>query len=280
MRFAMPDMLMSRHPGRSGLVGWIGCRAGVFAWLVALWLLPPGHIAAAAALGGFVEPSHAALAQTAVRLGLVDLAEDPVVDEYARLVHCDLYQAYFDNEFEWAKLRQAIRQSAEQSLPTMPLRFGVLGTVRLGRYDLDRGGFRLARRTPLENVSFLPLMETSPPLCDGPPYRLFKPFITAALQRPITIRLVPLTPREADALRARMVARENENRVLVIRFNISILRARPDLGGGPDDPTWFLSAFPESVELFEDLSLEEPVYRFLGPDQQQYHIPSLGEDRR
>ena len=217
----------------------------------------------------YVRPTHTRMAKTLVRLGGVDLEVDAVLDEYARLVHCDLYQGLYANEFTWRDVRPAMRASLARSLEDFPVEYGIRGSVVLGRYDFDYGGFRLRDPEAIENVGILELIGGEPPRCGTENYRHFPDRYRVRLRRPITLRLVPMTPAEADSLRERLIEAGNTERTLWIRFNVSMIDI---LQANRREGVTFL-ANPDSVDLFADPAMTVPVYTYLRDDQRQLNIP-------
>lgn len=228
-----------------------------------------------AQLDGLALPTHANLARTTVRLGMVDLGQDRAVDEYARLVHCDLYQGFFGNEFEWTQVRDAMRRSVSMHVDSFPIRYAVIARVPLGRYDFEAGGFRLGDPETLANVGFLDLAATPPDAClrsrtdADRRFRAFKTRYRVALNRPVRIHVIPVAQDRAAAIRERIDPEGLGRRAVVVRFAVSILNARPDLGSGPRDPIAYMSAHTERVEVFEDEAMTRRIAILLGPQLRQ-----------
>ncbi len=230
----------------------------------------------AAALDDYVLPDHVVLAQTLVRLKAVNLADDAVLDEYARLAHCPLFQGLYDDEFTWNDVRPAMRASVAQNIADFPMQYAVMGSVALGRYDFDQNGFRFRDPGTMENLGFLELTGTEAPRCGGDNYRYFPSLYRVRLRRPVTLRLVPMSPDEADRLREYLVESGNRDRILTIRFNISIIDVadRTEIGRGPSGPGTTLLANPDSIDLFADREMTVPIYTYLRDEQRQTYIPA------
>ena len=220
----------------------------------------------------YVEPSYPRIINTLIRMGGLDLERDEIIDEYARVQHCDLYEHYYKDEFTWRQVREGIREKIDKERDSFPIRYQIVSNVQLGRYDFDKGGFRLLldRRGRLHSINVLPLTNGKQPRCgDLANYEFLKINYLAALRRPIVLVILPMAPEEADALRTRMEEAGNTDRVLRMRINVSLINLRPDLNDKGMNSSVYFSAHPDSIELFEDREMTKRIRVFLGKEQQQ-----------
>jgi hypothetical protein len=98
-------------------------RLGVIL-LAVFWAVPAfADAPAAAPVDAYPMPTWASLLQTMIRFNALDMSEDMLLDEYAIVTQCDLYQAYYKNDFKWQEVRTALRKSIEQHKDEFPTQY-------------------------------------------------------------------------------------------------------------------------------------------------------------
>ena len=95
-----------------------------------------------------------------VKLGAFDLADDKFIDDFARVVHCDIYTHYFGNEFDWRKIRTAMRASIEQEKDAYPTTVYVERDEEFTRFDFQTGMLDLAPSSVMHRTARLQLYST------------------------------------------------------------------------------------------------------------------------
>lgn len=75
------------------------------------------------------------------RLGTLDLEKDSDVDTFIQINYCDLYAAYFQNEFEWDGIRDSTREYIEQKRDSFPVRLEYMQPLKLGEYNVEDESF-------------------------------------------------------------------------------------------------------------------------------------------
>jgi hypothetical protein len=139
------------------------------------------------------------LVKAAARLGAIDLKDDRVLDDYARIVHCDLYQRYHGDEFTWRDVRNAMRQSIALHKDSFPVSFYLYRTETFGAYDfathtLPLTGDAIMRRTAdLEMLHF-----TSPEqkFCDSK-LDVMPMLVVAILDKALQMEAIPVSEDRA-----------------------------------------------------------------------------------
>jgi len=84
-------------------------------------------------------------------LGMMDLSNDEMVDNYMAINECDIYKDYKFNEFEWKNIRNSARELLKKETPTFPTRFSFMQEIRLTDYDIEKGGFHIHENYDVEN---------------------------------------------------------------------------------------------------------------------------------
>lgn len=80
---------------------------------------------------------------------------DAMVDEYAQMAYCELYEELFTNDFEWNKVRKVIKNDLRQYGQNIPNDYEIVGDVSLARYDFEAESFPLLGKARHENVGKL-----------------------------------------------------------------------------------------------------------------------------
>lgn len=102
--------------------------------------------------GKYVLPTVANLSQLYWEKGALDLENDAYIDNYLLINECDIYKQFYNDEFEWARIRKATRMMLQSQSDEFSDQFQIMMPIDLGRYDMKRKGFPL-----INNTSFLDL---------------------------------------------------------------------------------------------------------------------------
>ena len=89
--------------------------------LCAVLILVPGVSSAQTIGRGYAESDFRLLTQTYFSLYNGGNPTDEMLDEYAQLAYCSDYRKHFENDFEWAKIRNAIREDFKTKSTNIPL---------------------------------------------------------------------------------------------------------------------------------------------------------------
>jgi hypothetical protein len=139
------------------------------------------------------------LAKAAARLGAIDLEDDRVLDDYARVVHCDIYQRFHGDEFAWRDVRTAMRQSIAQNKDSFPTSFYLYRKETFGPYDfsthtLPLTGDAVMRRT--DDLEMADFTETEQKVC-GVKLEVLPEIFVAILDKAVQMTVVPLAEDHA-----------------------------------------------------------------------------------
>ncbi len=152
--------------------------------------------------GQYFTPSVQNLSKLYWNKNTLDLNNDIAVDNFLKINECNLYTDFYNDDFEWTRIRDAARKMLSTSKSSFPDKFKFLLPVELGRYDLEKKGF------PLENdTAFIDLRrvemgggDNSEDIC-GSKYTIdFYPRnIVLALSSPFSFDFLPVDEHIAQA---------------------------------------------------------------------------------
>ncbi|MDD3370950.1 MAG: DUF4852 domain-containing protein [Alphaproteobacteria bacterium] len=192
-----------------------------FAFLVVLGLV---SLPSSALADDYIEPSRANLIRTMIRFGAVDLGDENLLDDYARITECDIYSQFYSNDFKWNEVRQAIRKSVQLNVATFPVTFYYDIKLPLGRYDFNAKMFRFSAKDAVDGVNIITLTSLSSGCNDSDAVylpRIFRAYLTST----IYTDGLPMPEAEAKALLKRM--NESGTREIYARYNLRIVYVEP-----------------------------------------------------
>jgi len=76
-------------------------------------------------------------------VGKFDYADGVAIDNFMKINDCEMYTSYYNNEFEWVKIRDAAREYITLNVAKFPTKFEVMVPVFLGRYDTEKEEFEV-----------------------------------------------------------------------------------------------------------------------------------------
>jgi hypothetical protein len=222
----------------------------------------------------YYKPTWDNLLKAMVRYGALDLSDNKILDEFAIVTECDLYQAFHENDFKWNNVRDSIRQSVQMNLSNFPANFAYQDKVALGEYDFQNQIFRMSDHNPLQKVNAFFLFRTDEATCKDTQLHYVPPAFRAILDESVTLPGLPLTPRVADALLHRMDANNNKERIIYVRFNLHINyigKVEPDTepgttiyvqhGGRAGIPILMNSQI-DTIDFFEDERYSKLIWSY------------------
>lgn len=92
------------------------------------------------------------LSQLYWRLGAFDIGDDKAIGGYIRIHECKLYREYGNDEFEWTRIVDAMREFLRDNRDYFSLNYQILLPVELGLYDDEKMGFPLVNETGFINT--------------------------------------------------------------------------------------------------------------------------------
>lgn len=218
----------------------------------------------------YQRPSLEALTRTMIRFNGTNTDLDPILDEYARVVHCDLYRRFYTNEFEWQRIRPAMRQSIEINREGFPLRYRYSGRVWLDQYDFEDEEFDLRNADDLRqlgvvwllNGSEVPCAEDEPGSVSGDQLSYLPQRFRVRLDQPISLQSIPMSPEFGRRLLGRLTAEGNDERVVWMTMDISLTGWLDKTGAGRGGATATFRGEVDRITYYADRGLQTPFYSF------------------
>jgi hypothetical protein len=128
------------------------------------------------------------------------LNNDQFIDDFARISFCQIYQTYHLNEFEWKKVRSALREQIQQDAPTYPSSLFLDRIERFTTYDFKMGRLQMEPSSILDDVSELrltPLEDRK--ACNSNLTNIVEDFIVD-LNKSLNINGIKMNENEASAV--------------------------------------------------------------------------------
>jgi len=216
----------------------------------------------------YSEPTFRELAQTMMFMDGFKTTEDVVVDEYAKLMYCGLYNEKFTNDFEWNKIRSMLLQKIQTRKDYFRVLYQISGVIYLGRYNFETQDFPFINDSALVNVGSLVLFDATNNaelqrqrvLCGGaravsliiPAYYVFR------LNQPLTFDRLKIPMDEAQKLLNRMQKSKNLERNLYVRFRVRVIAAHPASQIQAALEAAVLSGELTAIDLFLDKEMTQP----------------------
>lgn len=194
--------------------------------LFALSLPAGAHAAATTANEDYADITLANLARTLVRFSAYNLADPALMDEYAVVTECELYQAMYSDDFKWNKVRKAIRDSVRLNIATFPVSYRFDLPVQLERYDFNAKAFRFIAGTKLNNVNTFTIFSQQS-ACDRTPLKVLSHTFRVVLASPVFLENLPMPEKEAANLLKQMEVDGNGDRIIHAAFNLRIVYIDP-----------------------------------------------------
>ncbi|MDD3029725.1 MAG: DUF4852 domain-containing protein [Alphaproteobacteria bacterium] len=247
--------------------------------LSALFISPLAY-----ARDGYDSVSWKNLVRTLVRFNAINLASPEFLKEYAIVTECDLYQAYYNDEFKWNRVLMAIKDSVEANKNSFPQNYDLDVRMQLDRYDFEDKRFRFTPKTALSKVNTFSLFEARNEECGYDQVVLLPRAFRAVIPSVLYLEGVPLSESEAQALLSRMKAANNADRSVYARYKFRIVYVEPlrrvqDISqtnaassrrekASIAERNARLDAVLDSIEFYEDIDMTKLFYRYK-PDGQK-----------
>jgi hypothetical protein len=242
-------------------------------FLFVVFVLCLGLLTAARPAGAFTDageayvyPTFSELTQATILLGGMDIRDTNVLDEYIKLMYCDLYKDNYKNDFSWHGIEKQILSRVTTRKEYFRSLFQLGGVIQLGQYDFNEHQYPLREGTAFQHVGYMSLFTPD----DFKPYCQFADPITGeghasyggvfskniniALSEPFTFAGIKMTQQEAEKLFGMMQKMGTEkDRKLYIRFRFRI-QGVADAKRDPKGTYWqtVLNGEIISIDLFYD----------------------------
>ncbi len=197
--------------------------------------------------------------KAAIRFGAVDMSSDRALDDFAKIYYCDMYQRLHDNEFQWRRVRVALRQSVEKEKATYPSTLYLEKDESFGQYDFSSGMLVLKGESAVNSRRLLLANADTETFCGS--LVNFPGVIIAELPDPMRLDGVELTEDEAQAVVAGLVTSASTgDRMAYGRYTITINAGHQQ---HKDIPTR-LDATLQNITLYQDSNYTRPFWTGMG----------------
>ena len=113
----------------------------------------------------YVDTNWQNLTRALVRFNAIKLDDPLIMDDYALITECGLYNQWYKDEFKWSDVRKAIMDSVRNNIATFPMNFHYDVRLQLDRYDFNRKMFLISNNTALRNINALDMYSATGPTC-------------------------------------------------------------------------------------------------------------------
>ncbi|MDP9126641.1 MAG: DUF4852 domain-containing protein [Pseudomonadota bacterium] len=227
----------------------------------------------------YIRPTWSDLLRTMVRFNALDLSDDNLLDSYASVTECDLYQFYYKDDFKWNQVRKSLRESISMNTQTFPVYYRFDSEVLLDRYDFQNKVYRFQEKSVIRNVNLFRIYDVQGSPCGDPASQYMPRSFQAASDTTVNLNGLPLAPADAQALLRQMNDDKNYDRVLFMRVNMTVTyigrlhKEITDLGVNGKRAIYFqnkdtdphvvkLDVRLDSVAFYEDQDKTKLVYTF------------------
>ncbi len=101
----------------------------------------------------FVDPSYENLARLYWNLGILDINDNDLIDNYLAITDCEIYQTYKTNDLEWREIRDLARASIRRNYKSWPTSFRVIIPLYLRDYHEDEEYFDVDTKLSVVNAA-------------------------------------------------------------------------------------------------------------------------------
>ncbi len=175
----------------------------------------------------YAQASWINLIHTLIRLNAINMSDQRLLDEYTIVSECDLYKAFYKDDFKWNQVRQAVRDSIKMNIATYPINYFHDLTLRLDRYDFDAKHFRFDKESSFRGVNSFSIYSVTGTGCGEATIEYLPRSFRAVLSAPVFLDGLPLSEGDAKALLLRMNKDDNPKRIIFVRFNFRTVYIEP-----------------------------------------------------
>jgi hypothetical protein len=195
---------------------WIGAAMG----LVMLAVVAAGPLPARAE--DYAAPTFANILKVLVRFGALNVGNNDILTNYAMITECDLYKKYFQDDFKWHQIQEAMRKAIKQDVSAYPTGLHYNAELQLDRFDFKTGIFRFADKSQINAVDYFTFITVRDNMCGSTKTRLLPTDYRIVLDQPIILKGIPVSEEDGRTLLKRMQEDKNA-RIIYARFNFRVV---------------------------------------------------------
>jgi hypothetical protein len=176
----------------------------------------------------YTAPTRTSLLQTLIRFKALTLGNDALLDEYAMIAECDLYQTFYRDDFKWHKIRSALVDSMRANVAIYPTAYKFNANAQLDRYNFDKKLYMFNPHSSPDRVNVLQIYKAdNGDQCGDAKAETLPSSFVVVLDAPVALTGIPLAQSDAQALLRRMDESGNSNHVLYSQFRMHITYIEP-----------------------------------------------------
>lgn len=228
---------------------------------------PPQESKETEAIQSYVQPSYINLARTLWALNVHNLDNNKAIDDFLMISECGLYSRFYNNEFEWKKIREATRDYLSKHKNSFSRRFEYVQPLLLDRYDFALKGFLIMPGSEFASSGRLEMSKNlkNQKECDGITYDYIKDYpggMMVLLKQPFKLDFVRVNEDLAQEYLKILADRGTnikEGRPAFIRFRVRFDRYIDTDQIGQNEYAIFGGVL-ETIEVFADRDLMFKLY--------------------
>jgi hypothetical protein len=203
------------------------------------------------------------LAQLSVLMGGVKLDNQGVMADYARLFYCQIYQDFFDNDYEWLRISQAIKDDFQAQKKDIGKSYYFVTDLVLRRYDPATSSFPLHGDSRLKNIGVFEIYKAEQKQACGSSFPIsFPDTYSLNIETPINFDRIPVkTEHELRQISKIPILGYNQTRIVkaVFYFEVKGVLEPGRVKGWTDKMVNFLGEL-DRVVIFSDDRFSETIY--------------------
>jgi len=226
----------------------------------------------------YAEPTLENFAHTLMRFKAIDMMNDALLDDYAMITDCEIYENFYSNDFKWSQVRSFMRDSIKMKSDTFPDKYYYEAELQLDRYDFKSKNFRFTDNTAVKGVNtfrFNFVNRTGQPRCYGRNLENFPSSYEIVIGAPVTIGGLPFSEEDANLLLRYLEESKNIYRIIYVRFYMTVNHIEPlrksELKSGSQkyiqpgvtgDEGMRVEARLDSVKFYADPAMSKLIYSY------------------
>lgn len=212
---------------------------------------------------GYAHPSLVELVKTMVMMNGYDTEDSSWIDEYGRVVYCNLYYENYKNDVVWNRIRDQILSRVRKKREYYRVNYEVVSPFVLGRYDFKTQFFPIvSQSTLLKNVGYINLRAASDTEeeCRGRFINTsFPTSIDLQLPKPLTVEGIYMPVNKVEKMMVRMEESGNSQRTIYGRIRVHVNEVPPLPSFKSREWQVVLKGEVRSVDFFLDNELTKPI---------------------
>jgi hypothetical protein len=220
----------------------------------------------------YVEPTVTNVSNVLFRKGVLKTDDPAAMEEYIRLHECGLYEQYANDDFAWARIRDAYARDLGVRLNSLPDGLEIVSALPLGQYDLEKFEFPIDPAAQMDQTGFINAFISksgSLDACSAREVAAFVPRVhpldlTIKMDKPLTLKAISMDQAAADAfilsINKRIVAQESQRRQATLVLRVRLTNADP-LTTGTDPLRRTVLGLIDDLRVYDGPNRDVLLYR-------------------